>query len=156
MLTAHDARAIKSADALCFDRNKDGSGQIRAIRRAENSSSGFEETHTVETDRCGVNNYGTGSVSNAFAMIVSAQRDDVARTLVRHMRAGSKVALVWTRGNASPVTDNAGLVRDELRVKVQNGKTCDTFLVQVYIGLDNSARMVQSTLSADALGLKPV
>lgn len=144
-LTAQDVRALKHADALCFD-HRDGEGQIRAILRAENSDTGFEQTHTIPAALSRIESYGgpEGEL-RAFAMLQSSKYSDIAQTLIRHLRTGSQFAFKWTRDNSSPITRDAGLVRDELRVSVQgkNAKVADTFLIEVFIGKDNTARMVQ-------------
>lgn len=145
-LTRQDVRALQHADSLCFDHTGVGTGRIRAIRRAENSSTGFEETHIVAAEHSRVHTYGPESNTDlkAFSMIHSAQYSDIGRTLVRHMREGARFSLEWSRDNSSPVLDKAGLVRDELRVRVQgkNSKVADVFLIEVRVGLDNTARMV--------------
>lgn len=145
-LTRQDVRALQHADTICFDHTGEGEGRIRAIRRGENSSTGYDETHTIAAALSRVQNYGPEDGDwRAFAMIMSAQYDDIGRTLVRHLREGSRFSLEWTRDNSSPVTRDAGLVRDELRVHVQGktAKVADTFLIAVFIGKDNSARMVK-------------
>jgi hypothetical protein len=144
-LTKQDVRALAHADSLCFDHTGVDTGQIRAILRAEKSPTGFEQTHSIPATSSIVNNYGTEDGDwRGFHMILSAQYDEIGHTLVRHLREGSRFALVWTRDNASPITRDAGVVRDELRIRVQgkNSKVADTFLVAVFIGKDNSARMV--------------
>lgn len=141
-MTTEEARAIRGADALCFDHDSDGNGQIRAVTRGKDW--GHEHTVTIPVEFSRVNNYGpTDGPWTCFAYIGSAQYDDRARTLVRRMRAGTAVAFVWTRDNSSPVTNEAGIVVDMLDVKVGNGSTVDTYRVETFVGLDNSARMVR-------------
>lgn len=141
-ITAEQARAIRNADSLCFDHDSDGNGQIRAIVRGNDAE--HERTITIPVELSRVNNYGPGDGPwDCFAMLMSAQYDDRARTLVRHIRKGSRIAFVWTRDNSSPVTVEAGIVVDMLDVKVANGSVCDTFRVETRIGLDNTARMVR-------------
>lgn len=143
-VTTQEARALRNADSICFDHKADGTGQIRAIRRAVNSAFGFEETVVVGIDLSRVNNYGPGDGPWAgFAMSHSVKFDALVQTLVRHIKAGSEVAFVWTRDNHSPVTREAGLYVDMLDVKVRNGKHTDTFRVSTFVGLDNSARMIR-------------
>lgn len=150
-LTAQDIRALKNADSICFDHLPDGKGRIRAIKRAEDSSTGFEQTHEIAVFSR-VLNYGAaydGDYS-AFYMVHSARFNDVALTLVRRMTTGATVALVWTRDNSSPVLtgESYHLVRDELRLVIQgkNSKVADTYLVAESVGKDNSARMVRKWL----------
>ena len=139
-ISAQEARIIRTADSLCFDHTADGDGYIRAIFRDEH----VEGTFTVRVESSRVNNYGpNGGPYTCFTMIHSARYDDVACTLARHIRKGSRIAFVWTRDNASPVTKEAGIFVDMLDVKVLNGSAWDTFRVATYIGYDNSARMVR-------------
>lgn len=141
-LTTADAAALRRADSICFDTDPEG-GAIRAIFRATDREA--ERTITIPVASTSVQNYGPGDGPwKCFAMTMSAQYDDVTRTLVRHLKRGSAVALRWTRGNSSPVTEQAGLVVDHLDVRVANGTVADTFRVATYIGHDNTARMVRS------------
>jgi hypothetical protein len=145
-LTKQDVRALQHADSICFDHTGVGTGRIRAIRRAENSSTGFEETHYIEAHHSSVTTYGIGAENyTAFSMFQSAKYSDMARTIVRHLREGSRFSLEWIADNSSPITKGAGLVRDELRIRVQgkNAKVADVFLIDVFIGYDNTARMVR-------------
>src|SRR3954462_10865970 len=99
-ITAQEARALRHADTLCFDHLPDGTGQIRAIRRADHSTSGFEETVTITLNEghSRVDNYGPDNGPwTGYASMQSAKYDDRAQTLVRHIRAGSEVAFRWTR-----------------------------------------------------------
>lgn len=143
VLTAHDTRALRHADALCFDHHPDGTGAIRAIMRAENSDTGFEQTHTIPvTSR--VENYGPSrDAYKAWHGFIYAKSSHEAQTLIRHMRVGKRVHLRWTSDNASPVLVDAGVVRDELRIRIGDDKHADTYLVAVQVGLDNTARMVR-------------
>lgn len=148
VLTAQDIRALKHADALCFDHTGTGEGQIRAIMRAENSSTGFEQTHTIRAYLSTVNNYGPDDPVNgwtAFHMFTSAKYDTVAQTLIRHMRTGGQFTLDWVRDNNNDILRDAGLHQDELRMRIAppNGKNVDVFLVRVSVGRDNSARMIR-------------
>lgn len=143
--TPSEARAIHTADSLCFDGDGDGNGFIRVIVRANSNEA--ERTITIPVESNRVNNYGPGDGPwTCFAMVMSAQYDDIARTLMRRIRSGSRIAFVWTRDNSSPVTKEAGIVVDMLDVKVMNGNVCDTFRMATFIGLDNTARMVRKSL----------
>jgi hypothetical protein len=141
-VTAQQVRALRHADTICFDHLPDGTG--RAIRRAENTGSGFEETIDVPVESSRVQNYGPGNGPwVGYASTLSAPYDTVTQTILRRIRTGSRVAFVWTRDNSSPVTKAAGIVVDLLDVVVQNGTVADTFRASTFIGLDNSARMIQ-------------
>jgi hypothetical protein len=144
-ITTQEARALRNADALCFDHRADGTAAIRAIRR-ENTSTGFEETVTIELDPATsrVQNYGDGDGPwVGFGYVGSPQHSPIAHTLVRHIKSGSRIGFVWTRDNNSPLTRDAGIVVDMLDVKVENGKVCDTFRIITQVGQDNSARLIR-------------
>lgn len=141
-LSAVEARTIRNATSLCFDHDRDGNGYIRAITRGDDAD--HERTLTVPIESSRVQNYGAGDGPwDCFDMVMSAQYDDLAQTMLRRIRTGSRVAFVWTRDNASPVTRDAGLVVDMLDVKVHNGNVVDTFRVRTFVGLDNSARLIR-------------
>lgn len=136
-LTSEQVRAIRKADAVCFD--YDGEvAQIRAIIRGDDTRG--EQTTVIPVDGATVNAYdsATGKI-DCFTMIMSAKVTAEWQTVARHMRTGKEVWLGWVRGNASPVTDEAGLVVDYLNLRVGS----DTFRVANYVGRDNSARMVR-------------
>lgn len=144
-VTSREARALRNADSICFDLRKDGGALIRAIRRGSNTASGFEEVVAVAVESCRVNDYSrvTEGPYVGFAMIMSALYDPIWQTVGHHIRAGSRLGLVWTRDNSSPVTEQAGIVVDMLDIQVQNGNRCGTFRVSTYIGRDNTARMLR-------------
>lgn len=144
-LTAQDVRALKHADAIAFDHTGTGTGQIRAILRDENSPTGFEQTHTIPALMSRVERHdGSDGDVRAFHISMNAKYDVGVQTIIRHMREGGQFTLHWTRGNSSPVTEKAGVVRDELRIRIapKSGSRVDEFLVAVFVGLDNTARMV--------------
>ena len=144
VLNARDTRALRHADTICFDHHRDGTGAIRAILSADRSETGFEQTHTIPVVSR-VENYSRGHDGpvTGFAMLNHSRYDRLAQTLIRHMRSGKRVHLHWTAGNASPILDHAGLVRDELRIQIGDDTKADEYLVAVQVGLDNTARMVK-------------
>lgn len=149
-LTKQDIRALKHADAIAFDHTGEGAGQIRAIVRAEHSSTGFEQTHTIAAFISTVSRHdGTDGDVRGFHIDLHAKYDASMRTIIRHMKEGGQFALHWVRGNSSPVTERAGVVRDELRIRIapKSGAYTDEFLVAVFVGLDNSARMLTAAKS---------
>lgn len=142
-ITAEQARAIRKADTLCFDHDPDGNGWIRAITRGVDYA--HEITITVPVEMSRVQNYGPGHYGpwSCFDMIMSAQYDDRAQTMTRRIKAGTRLALVWTRDNSSLLTKEAGVVVDMLDLKVQNGNVCDTYRVRTFVGYDNASRLVR-------------
>lgn len=155
VLTAQDVRALKHCDSLCFDHGmahtgNDSGGQIRALLRGDTSPTGYEQTHRIPAALSRVQDYERGDrvfdgTYTAFASINSAQFSGEARTLIRHLRVGSRFSFEWVRNNSSELTREAGLVVDQLRVHVQGkgAKVADVFLMDVFVGRDNSARMVK-------------
>lgn len=142
-LTAHDTRALRHADAITFHHFADGTASIRATMRADRSPSGFEQQHVIPVISR-VENYGQSRDGYlAYFGFTYATYDDLAQTLIRHMKVGKRVRLHWTADNASPVTVNAGVVRDELKIRIGDDTRADTFLVAVQVGLDNTARMIR-------------
>lgn len=148
-ITAAQSRALRNADAIVFH-HRDGQGYIRAIQRAEHSPTGFEQEVRVDAHQSSITDYHPpigrdGDRYDAAVVFTSAQYHDTCRTLVKHLRTGQSFTLAWVRNNNSPVTNEAHMVRDELRIRIGkvDGKTADTFLVDVYVGWDNTARMVR-------------
>lgn len=152
VLDATDVRALKHATSLVFH-HRDGEGFIRAILDADHSSTGFEQEHRIAATMSSIHDYSQDSglehrEYDAAVVMLSAQYHEIGRTLVRHMRAGTQFTLEWWRNNSSPVTKELGFVRDELRIKIgKDRKVADTFLVDVYAGKDNTARMVRLSVN---------
>lgn len=150
VISSTDVKALRNADTICFDHLADGTGRIRAILRAESSSNGFEQTHTILTRSSRVKDYGRDHTDNpdvtytAYASSLSAKYDGVTRTLARHLKVGCEIGLVWTRDNNSEVIRAANMHFDSLHVHVQprGAKVADEYLVQASVGYDNSARMI--------------
>lgn len=80
----------------------------------------------------------------ASAGVWSPDTDAEWKTIVRAIHIGDTIQLEWLRGNNSQAIEMAGCVRDELRLKIMwDGKPRASFLVDVYVGPDNTARMVR-------------
>jgi len=143
VLTAQDVRALRNADALVFIHTGEDTGGIRAVKRAENSATGFEQHHLITARRSTVETYAHPAEHIRASFVEMWPQTTLhIQTLLRAMRTGQQFTLKWTRGNQSPVLDAAGLVRDELRVRVgTDDKPAQEFLVAVQVGLDNTARM---------------
>lgn len=138
VLTARDTRALRHADAICFDHDS-----IRAILRAENSGTGFEQTHVIPVISTVDNYHGSFDDYACFFTYLHAKYDHQAQTIIRRLRVGKRVRLQWVANNQSPVLNRAGLVRDELRLRVGDDKSADTFLVGVQVQENNLSRMVR-------------
>jgi hypothetical protein len=138
VLTARDTRALRHADAITFDKTS-----IRAILRAENSGTGFEQTHIIPVVATVDNYHGSHDDYACFFMFLHAKYDHQAQTLIRRLRVGKRVRLQWVANNQSPVLNRAGLVRDELRLRVGDDTSAETYLVGVQVGENNLTRMVR-------------
>ena len=88
-----DVKALRHADTICFDHLADGTGRIRAILRAENTNTGFEQhphhphaTRSDDYDYGRQHTYNPDVVYTAYASSLSAKFDGVTRTLARRAR----------------------------------------------------------------------
>lgn len=140
-ITSEQARALRTADHVVF-RYESGSGSlIQAVKRGPDWR--HETTTDVPVDCTTSDHYDGRAPRLCFHMEMNVGVSAAAQTWLRGVRKGSRLALRWVRANQSPVLDEAGLVRDELYLTVQNGMTARTFMVAVQVGLDNSARMTR-------------
>jgi len=148
-LTPADTRAMRKATDLCFDYGSHvQSPSLARIRVISGGRGGpqAEQTYVINVESSRVDNYGpTMRDFDAFHMAMNCQHDDHVRTLIHFVKPGDRIGFRWVRNNASPVTNEAGLVRDEFYIDVARKDRRHTFLVHVAVGLDNSARMVKAT-----------
>lgn len=146
-ITARDLRALRvGADRITFHLFE-GKSYIRAHRRGEDTSSGFDEYHQVECD-VRVNDYsetGRPDTREAYSCYFHAYRDDELRTMFHLAKPGDTFVIEWTRGNDNPLNREIGWHRDEVRLRMgkPESKKVYTFLVGVQVGPDNTARMVR-------------
>lgn len=146
-ITSAQAKALRNADSIVFH-HREGVGYIRAIQRAEKSTTGFEQEVRIDARMSTITDYHQpedrdGNKYDAAVVWTSPQYGDIARTIIRALRTGREFNLQWVRNNSNLNLDKIGWVRDELRIQVGNEKSADSFLVDVYVGPDNSARMVR-------------
>lgn len=84
--------------------------------------------------------------NTAYASFLSARFEPSWITIASLIKAGDVLEFHWIVGNNSETLDEHGLVRDELEMFVyrdNNHFKRLTFNVDVYVGKDNSARMVR-------------
>jgi hypothetical protein len=156
VITASHKRALRNADSIVFELTSDGQAQIRAIKRAEYSTTGFDQTVTIYVGGARVSDYGKQTkhypeqhTYTAFHMEMNSSMDNTVRTLVNRVKIGGFMNLVWTRDNNNELLRHAGLHQDELRLVVsgpeKDGKLppADTYLVEIAVRQDNSARMIK-------------
>lgn len=157
-LTKVDLKALRSADAICFDHySEKGEPRrgIRAIKKVENDPWDTERTHFVPCrshvavyDR---DSFGASATDEAkcFQMINCAQYDDYWKTIVGLLREGDEVVLKWTGANNNGYLTQAKaggdeLYRDDLALFVRrNGSLKYSFQVSTSICPNNSARMIK-------------
>lgn len=143
-LTTEDTQWLRKADALCFDLLADNTSRLRVIRR-QPSGQGVDLTWVIPALDTRVNNYGVGDGPwTGFHMEMNVAYDLKSQTIIRRLRAGTDFVLVWTRNNDNDVLREAGLVCDELHIRIgkADGKA-DTFMVAKQVGRDNTARMIR-------------
>lgn len=150
-ITAQDTRALASADSISFHLTE-GQGYIRAHRRGEHSSSGFDEYHTIFVDTRmqdygdtdGLRTMGELTEYTAFHYEMSAKFDLVVQTLLRRIRVGDTLQLRWVASNNNNVNRDVGWHRDEVYLGIHHQKGKDEeYLLGVQVGPNNSARMVK-------------
>lgn len=143
VLTTQDARALRNCDAIAFIHSGVGTGGIRAIRRGENSSSGFEEMHLIPARQSTLETYGPPVEDvRGFHLEMNVKVVPHMQTIIRAMRAGKQFTLKWVRDNNNQNYPTVGYHRDELRIRIgTDDKPADEYLVAVYVGPDNTARM---------------
>lgn len=149
-VSAQDRRALRSADSVVF-RLYQGQATVEGIQRGDRTTSGFDQTHTVFAETS-VRDFGAASYCvgaegyTGFVMFHSgAAYNATLATLIDAMAVGSTLRLEWTRGNDNENNRQVGWVRDELHLVVTSAKgKASTFLVDVQVGPDNTARMVKT------------
>jgi hypothetical protein len=119
VITASHKRALRNADSIVFELTSDGQAQIRAIKRAEYSTTGFDQTVTIYVGGARVSDYGKQTkhypeqhTYTAFHMEMNSSMDNTVRTLVNRVKIGGFMNLVWTRDNNNELLRHAGLHQD--------------------------------------------
>lgn len=144
LLTRDDVRDLRKAHALCFDHNSEAT-RIRAITRPSEREG--ERTISIPVTANYVQDFTPGTKPedyDCFHMEMHAMHDPATATWVRLVKPGMSLGFLWTRGNASPVTNEAGVVVDALDLRVfKDGVPQYVFRIATFVGLDNTARMVR-------------
>lgn len=153
-LSSDDVKALRAADRIIF-RMESGSApsSIEAVKCGSDAFGATERQRIIGArTRLGV--WGDGaygrtpdnaSAYRAFAMIHTPQLSEEWRTIAALIRAGDELTLEWQRGAAeSQVIRSAGLIGDMLRLIISRGDRDMTFLVDVSVGRDNTARMIRT------------
>lgn len=164
-LTADDIAAFRKADVVVVHRisgtpEKGPKNFIRLTQKVyPKATKGFtaepvevERIVEIDNDMVTVRSYeDRGPDPTCVDVDLHAgMHDSVWRTIAQVMRPGNEISLLWMAGNNSPVLQDHGLTRDELWLsiywrgrdgQISSGKEF-RFLVSVFVGLDNSARMI--------------
>lgn len=160
VLSACDLKALRQADSVSFH-FYDGKGRITGHKRLRNPGPYAEREvcYDVAVESEFFNT--RGAKPNSFAMFLSAKYSDIWRTVVRNLKKGDKLALVWcadhfTNGYLDSArvgpTDRKGdphcgagmiLHADALYLKVVRGNLRLQFLLDVSVCVDNTARMIR-------------
>lgn len=148
-LTAAQLRTIRNADTICFDLI-DGQCDIRAIRIAEKSTSGFEETIEIP-----VGGGGRTDITG-FEMLHTPHFHDSWKTVTSLLRAGDRITLIWSPDHhTNDLVRSAGLHADVLQLRIDRGEGQKlrrlTFEISTRVGVDNRARMIQTELTLGGL-----
>lgn len=158
-VTTADKRALRHANTIVVRLYK-GQATLEAYLRSDDrhNTTGFEQHHVIYCGDTVVTDYGRSHSYvpenewhryTGFASIGSVFSNTI-RTLVDRIRVGGTMSVRWVRDNASDVTRDAGLVVDQvyLRITAPAGKSgltpnFDEYLVAVSVSRRNSARMIQ-------------
>lgn len=163
-LTSLDIAALKKADSVGFRRDyRDGKTTIEATKNAPKPSPSNpfpqESRHEIETTS-GLSSYfhmtkdelthpaafaTSKDLWKAWHWISSARFCDEWQGIAYSLRKGDSISLEWVACNNSQTISKAGLVLDELKIRVERGDRSLTFLVAVQVSSVETlaGRMIQ-------------
>jgi hypothetical protein len=152
-----DVASFKLADDISFHTQPDGASSIRATVRAKDpkGNNPFGTPEQVRETKCEsmLRDYSreysdTPPVKSvrAFEMIHCAKWCDAWQTIAGFVREGDELTLYWQRNsrNLAAFDSTCRLVGDSLTLNVWRGMKKFAFLIEVQVGEDNTARMVQA------------
>lgn len=148
-ISAQDKRALKHANSITFSLHE-GQATIRAQRDGEHTASGFNEEHRIYADVT-VENFDpprgvdlTMASYTCYHAVMYSHYDHEVQSLLARIAVGDTLRLEWTAANDNENYRSVGWHRDELRLVIghKTGKA-EKFLVAVYVGPDNTARMIR-------------
>lgn len=162
-LDKDDVYALRNADAVSFSTYQ-GANTVRVYLR----DSGRNRVFTVREQavfnghrddlrddryreirvlgmRCEDYGKSRGDEITAYSMLMHADMSQEWQTIAAAIRPGESLFFRWVRDNNNQVHDAAGLHRDEFRLVVgkQGDAKSRSYLVDVQVGPDNTARMVK-------------
>lgn len=152
-LTATDLKALRTANTcICFDHACSnewgvGQGKIRCFRSVEpkkNDPYPQDDLQYKIGVYSKVTDYGgcrDRTKLTAYAHIPTYR--ETLQTVLHFLRAGDTLTLGWIRDNHSDYTREAGIHHDQFYLNVSRGKKNYSFLLDVSITPNNSARMVR-------------
>jgi len=157
-VSKQEIRALKNADAVCFD-YIDGESRIRAIKNGENNGSGFDQTVQVECETQ-LQQYTNDAapicetrITGAYHYANGGKWNERMQTIWGSLREGDTITLQWSAstGNGylqkAHTEDGMRLFRDTLTLKIRRSLKNDVkhlvFSVNESICPANSARMIK-------------
>ena len=153
MLTKQQIKALKSADTIVFAFKRGNGHEIRAIRKAENTNDGFDQTVYIETmgrfslysDTQWGYNQTDSEPENCYSHFGSPQYNDYLKTVFSLLREGDEIVLKWSYANNSEFMIGRQVTRDNLVVIIRRDDT-DKYHFQMDDSVTNpgsSARLVR-------------
>lgn len=167
-LTKLQIKQLKNADTLCVDFSTEGDGlsQIRAILNADHSSNGYEQTAYIEIEtrvevNRGIRGYNPvqkGETVKCFGYLHHVEFYPEVKTFVSLLKEGDEITAIFTATEPEtekpqaymdymvtmlPDYKNQLLNEDRLALQIKRGKQVLTFLVEVSLCPNNSARRIK-------------
>ncbi len=165
VLTTDDIRALAIADKVSFHQYK-GRGYISATldgydsriftareQRTFPATDDNNRERQIETaahmysygDTDGTGGWTLETAPDAvgFAMIHTPSMSKIWHTIVKLMRAGDTLCLIWAGDNNNDNHRSVGFHADRLEIEIRRGETALRFQLFVQVGPDNTARMIR-------------
>lgn len=148
-LTKDDLKALRQADRLCFDRDRDGTSGIRCIKLVRNAGPFGEKERTVDV-LCEATMHGQGVASaSCFEMIYNYHGPECLwESIASILKVGDVLSLEWFADNNNGYIDRAltsgeKIHRDELYIRIRRGEKKLRFHLATSICPNNTARMIR-------------
>jgi len=154
-LTRDDLKALRQCDRAVFGTDRgESQGYIRCVKELKKRGpfDDDEREHRIECEAYGTV-YGGGGLCDSQPLRDSGRRafelvynyEHAATpfgTFAALARPGDSITLHWTGAGGNQYEERAGLCRDSLSIEITRGKHRFTFLLDVSVCPDNSARMI--------------
>jgi len=152
-LTKTDVAALKQADHVCFDRERNGDSGLRCIKELKKAGPYEDRERTYEIACTSVLRGGEGTVSQAAQCFeleyVWRSGESVIGSIISLLRVGDVIQLEWLADNSNgylreALTNGRKLYRDELYLRIKRNGKYLRFHVATSICPDNTARMIRA------------